>query len=204
MRIMPRLGGRFWRDARTEATGPRVLIAERFVPPFEALQWLDLPSDVCTAAPDRPLDAVVIDEFGLHCRRTRISAPPPGMTGNRIEFEMLLVSPKARLWLFIIDAASAGETPMPDLVETLLRHGRSLGGRPPVSLIWDGPIKLPRPEADAEPVVRSPPATIVEPPGLQQDGAIIRRRFFRDARRARQPDEAAGRRKLPRLRRSHD
>src|ERR1700723_2591658 len=112
MRTMSRLGRQFLRRA---ATAPNqtpalvALIAERFVPPFEALTWLDLPDDVRSIAPGRPLDAVVMDEFGVHCRRTRITAPPPGMQGCRIEFDMIMVTPLARLWFFVIDAEHAGE-----------------------------------------------------------------------------------------------
>jgi hypothetical protein len=145
MRIMSRLG---WHASPGAAAAPQApptpvaLIAERFVPPFEALQWLDLPDDVRTVAPDRPLDAVIVDELGVHCRRARIAAPPPGMVGNRIEFDMMMVAPLARLWLFVIDAEHAGGAITRDLIQALLRHGRSLGGRPPIGLIWDGPAEL--------------------------------------------------------------
>jgi hypothetical protein len=144
MRIMSRLG---WHASPGAAAVPQAsptpvaLIAERFEPPFETLQRLDLPDDVRAVAPDRSLDAVIVDELGVHCRRTRIAAPPRGMEGNRIEFDMMMVAPLARLWLFVIDAEYAGGEVTPGLIQALLRHGRSLGGRPPIGLIWDGPAE---------------------------------------------------------------
>ncbi|HVC63090.1 MAG TPA: phytanoyl-CoA dioxygenase family protein [Acetobacteraceae bacterium] len=114
-----------------------MLIAERFVSPIESLQRLDLPDDVTTVAPGRALDAVVMDEFGVHCRRARIGPPPPGMAGNRIGFEPIPVPERTRLWLFVVAADLAGGAVTPDLVESLLRHGRALGGRPPITLIWN-------------------------------------------------------------------
>lgn len=161
MNIMSRLGRRIFRRAEPAAEplpAVAVLIAERFVAPFEAIRWLDLPDDVSAVAPDRLLDAVIVDEFGAQTRRARIAPPPFGMVGNRIEFEMLLVVPKSRLWLFVIDTEQADRLLTPSLVDALLRHGRSSGGRPPITLIWDGPIELPRAEsADESP--GPPPST---------------------------------------------
>jgi hypothetical protein len=142
---MSRFGWRVSRGTTAvpkDPPAPMVLIAERFVPPFETLQWLDLPDDIRAVAPDRPLDAVIVDELGVHCRRTRIAAPPSGMAGNRIEFETMMVAPLGRLWLFVIDAEHAGGAITRGLIQALLQHGRSLGGRRPIGLIWDGPAEL--------------------------------------------------------------
>jgi hypothetical protein len=186
---------------------PAVLIAERFVPPCEALQWLDLPDDVLALAPGRQLDAVVIDEFGAQCRRTRITAPPPGRLGNRIVFDMMLIAPLARLWLFVIDAEHIEAAITPQMVNTLLRHGRSLGGRPPITLIWDAPADPPQvqisgepeteypsvityamlsddPDPTSLPALDHPEVDIVrltpEQRAWRQDGVLILRQFFPD------------------------
>jgi SAM-dependent methyltransferase len=117
---------------------PVVRIAERFVSPVGALQRLDMPDDLRNAAPGRELDAVVLDESGSHSRRVRIAPPPPGMAGSRIEFDPIPVHPQARLWLFVIDAGdSDGTVITPELIATLLLHGRRLEVRPPITLIWD-------------------------------------------------------------------
>jgi len=118
------------------AADPVVLISERFISPVGPLQRLDLPDDVRNVARGVALDAIIIDEFGRHCRRVRIAPPPPGMAGNRIEFEAIPILPQARLWLFVIEAGYGAGVVTPTLVNTLLEHGRKLGGRPPITLIW--------------------------------------------------------------------
>lgn len=116
---------------------PVVLIAERFVSPFATLRRLDMPDDLCGIAPGSQLDAIIVDEFGNQYRCARITPPPSGRAGNRIEFAPMATNAQARLWLFVIDTRNAGGEVSPALVAALLRHGRKLGGRPPINLIWD-------------------------------------------------------------------
>ncbi len=124
---------------------PRVLVAERFVSPVGDLQLLHMPDDVRGVAPGQELDAVVMDELGSHCRRVRIAPPPPDMPGNRIEFEAIRIPPETRLWLFVIDGGHDDGTVTPTLVNNLLKHGRRLERRPPITLIWDRGPAVPSP-----------------------------------------------------------
>src|SRR5581483_2271539 len=138
MQLVSRLASRLTRlsGGRSDHS-PLVLIAERFLPPAGELRHVNLPDDVLRVSDGRELDAVVVDAFGAVCRRARLLPPPPGMPGNRIDFAPIPILPGARMWLFVIDGEFDGGAITPRLVDDLLRHGRRLGGRPPIMLLFD-------------------------------------------------------------------
>ncbi|HUB14687.1 MAG TPA: methyltransferase domain-containing protein [Acetobacteraceae bacterium] len=125
--------------ARTHPDLPRIMIAERFMPPFPDLDRIDMPDDLLRIAPGSDLDAVIIDAHGAFCRRSRIMPPPRGMPGNRIEFPPLFVDRGASFWLFVIAANCEDGAATPGLVDALLAHARRLGDRPPINLLWAPP-----------------------------------------------------------------
>ncbi|HUB16975.1 MAG TPA: phytanoyl-CoA dioxygenase family protein [Acetobacteraceae bacterium] len=137
MHIISRLANRLMRGAQSRPDAPLILIAERFVSPFAELDHLDMPDDLRRVAAGGELDAVVVDEFGTYCRRTRLLPPPVGLPGNRIEFPAMPNERGARFWLFVVDATHDDGEVTPRLVECLLTHARRLGGRPPITLLWD-------------------------------------------------------------------
>jgi hypothetical protein len=182
---------------------PVILIAERFVSPVADLQRVDLPDDMRRIAPETELDALIIDEIGVCCRRTKLAPPPPGMPGNCIEFPPVPIQPGARLWLFVIESCYDGGAITPRLVDVLLTHGRRLGGRPPIILLWDHtaavpeePVSTPEPSKpkitftmlseDPDPALLPPldqPEVDVasltpEQREWRQDGVLILRQFF--------------------------
>jgi hypothetical protein len=139
MSLMSRLTGRSPVQNVPPTHAPFILIAERFVSPFANLTFVDMPDDVRHAAPGKPLDAVIIDESGVLCRRAAVSAPPAGRAGNRLEFATLPIQPGARLWLFVINAEHLAGAVTAGLVDELLQHGQQLRDRPPIVLPFDAP-----------------------------------------------------------------
>lgn len=208
MQILSRLANRLIRGPVTQPDVPLILIAERFVSEFPELDRVDMPDDMRRVAPELELDAVILDEFGMCCRRVRLEAPPPMMPGNRIAFAPLPIQRGARLWLFVIDASYDNGAVTPKLVDALLTHARRLGGRPPIILLWDqappekqplpppARVGLPRPDITFDMLSEDPDPELLPPldrPGVDvasltpeqrawhKDGVLILRKFMPDS-----------------------
>jgi hypothetical protein len=136
MGIISRLMRRSTGDggAPAPSAAPGVVIAERFVSPYDTISALLVPGAIAERYPGRDLAAIIMDASGDQTRDGALASAVPGQSHTEIGFAPFAVAPHAPLWLFVLDAADITRFARPELVRLLLLHARPLGSRPPIEL----------------------------------------------------------------------
>jgi hypothetical protein len=157
-RVIERLSGAATGPSRGNnptIVSPAIVIAERFVPPAGAIHGLRVPGAIDARLPGRALAAMVTDAAGTQARQGSVARCPTDPTQTEIHFERALTASGEPLWLFVIDAENISGFAPAELVTALLRHGQSLGPRPPIGLsCLTGPDLTPVTTDEVAPILR--------------------------------------------------
>lgn len=160
MSVISRVIGRLSGAAiPTPSAEPDIVIAERFLPPGDAIHGLHVPGAIATRRPGRALAAIVMDVTGTRARRATVSGSAADPTRTEITFESLLTPAGEPLWLFVLDAGDMNRFAWPELISALLRHADRLGARPPIGLTClTGSGPAPSAGGNAAPIAPEAPA----------------------------------------------